>query len=94
MIDEGKMIQEIEEAKRSVQPASLQERLLDIFLLYIKKQRTLDIQEQYFLLLQRSMMRMRKILLLAVEKGIVQKISEEKGYESSTAVFTDIWDMI
>ena len=67
MIDEGKMIQEIEEAKRSVQPASLQERLLDIFLLYIKKQRTLDIQEQYFLLLQRSMMRMRKILLLAVK---------------------------
>lgn len=86
MIDEGKMIQEIEEAKRGVQPASLQERLLDIFLLYIKKQRTLDIQEQYFLLLQRSMMRMRKILLLAVEKGIVQKISEEKGYESSAEI--------
>ena len=86
MIDEGKMIQELEEAKRSVQSASLQERLLDIFLLYIKKQRTLDIQEQYFLLPQRSMMRMRKILLLAVEKGIVQKISEGKSYESSAEI--------
>lgn len=66
MIDENKMIREIEELRSAIQPASLEDRLLTGFLTYIKGQKPIDVKEYYFRL------RMAKTAVLVSEMGALQ----------------------
>lgn len=65
MINEKKMIRDIEDLKSTMQPASLEDKLLTGFLTYIKGQKTMDVRDCYFRL------RMAKIAVLMTDMGVL-----------------------
>ncbi len=66
MIDEKKVIWELEELKSEMLPESLEDRLLTGFLKYIEGQKIVDAKEYCF---QR---RLKGMFLLVTEAGVLQ----------------------
>lgn len=66
MIDEKKMLKELEEIKSNFASSSVEEKVLSEFQAYIRKQKCMEVGELLFL------NRMKKVAMIVSEAGIFQ----------------------